>query len=87
MDTEAKVRVFYLCDGKVPGCNKSSCYTNGGECRHTSDITHAENFKPSFGGKFREQDKPDVVAYQKAFETMIGQVRDLNRTLREKEKG
>lgn len=35
--------IFYLCDGNVENCNKCSCYKNGGECRYTSDISHAIN--------------------------------------------
>ena len=33
---------LYVCDGKVPTCKKSYCYYNGtGECRHTTDESHA----------------------------------------------
>jgi len=35
--------VLYLCDGDVPGCRKTGCYKRGGECRHTTDISHALN--------------------------------------------
>ncbi len=39
-------RVLYLCDGEKPECKKSMCYKNGrGECRHTTDVKHAINFK------------------------------------------
>ena len=33
---------LYVCDGKVPTCGKSYCHYNGnGECRHTTDESHA----------------------------------------------
>lgn len=40
-------KVMYLCDGEKPDCEKIHCYKNmsDGLCRHTSDITHAVNFK------------------------------------------
>ena len=41
--------VFYLCDGDVDGCLRSNCYKNGGECRHTSDVYHARNFRKLVG--------------------------------------
>lgn len=39
-------KVFYLCDGNVPNCEKNKCYKNCEEepCRHTTDISHAVNF-------------------------------------------
>ena len=34
--------MLYVCDGKVPACAKTFCYYNGtGECRHTTDESHA----------------------------------------------
>ncbi len=38
----------YLCDGKVENCKKDNCYQRGGECRHTSNIEHAINFKKPY---------------------------------------
>lgn len=40
-------KIFYLCDGKVPECQKNICYKKGIKdgCRHTSDIKHAVNFE------------------------------------------
>ena len=42
-------KVMYLCDGEVPECEKTSCYKNGGPCRHTTDVDHAMNFMPGRG--------------------------------------
>jgi len=42
-------KVFYLCDGEVPECTKTSCYKNGGPCRHTSNASYAKNFLPGRG--------------------------------------
>ena len=36
---------FYLCDGEREKCKKRNCYKNGGNCRHTTDISHAMNFE------------------------------------------
>lgn len=34
--------VLYLCDGKVPDCEKTYCAHNGmGDCRHTTQLEHA----------------------------------------------
>ena len=45
------MKVFYLCDGMVPGCEmKEICYKRGGRCRHTSDVEHAVNFQKSVRG-------------------------------------
>lgn len=38
-------KIFYLCDGERENCKKRNCYKNGGDCRHTTDISHAMNFK------------------------------------------
>lgn len=41
-------KIFFLCDGEVPTCKKNTCYKRAGEknsCHHTSDITHAINFR------------------------------------------
>lgn len=42
-----KDKVFYLCDGNVPECTKEHCYkqTDDDPCRHTSDISHAINYR------------------------------------------
>lgn len=44
-------KLFYLCDGEVPECRKKGCYKNGGECKHTSNIKHAINFRKGVAGK------------------------------------
>lgn len=41
-------KIFFLCDGEAPTCKKNTCYKRAGEknsCHHTSDITHAINFR------------------------------------------
>lgn len=40
-------KIFYLCDGNVPECKKEHCYkqTDDDPCRHTSNISHAINFR------------------------------------------
>ena len=48
------VNTMYLCDGKVPECKKTSCYLNGGYCWHTSDISHAINFRFMGSGRYSE---------------------------------
>lgn len=45
-----KIKVMYLCDGKVPECPKTICYkkkrkTPEPACRHTGKIEHAVNFE------------------------------------------
>lgn len=52
-------KVFYLCDGKIENCKKTRCYKNKtdcrNQCRYTSDINHAINFKNQFkAGDFYE---------------------------------
>ena len=42
--TDADRKILYLCDGKKCGENHDC-----GECKHTSDITHAKNFEPFHG--------------------------------------
>lgn len=44
-------KIFYLCDGEVPECKKRSCYKRGGECKHTTNIKHAANFRKSIKGE------------------------------------
>ena len=44
MNTKNTPRVMYLCDGQIDSC--THCFHKGmGECRHTSNIEHAVNFK------------------------------------------
>lgn len=39
-------KIFYLCDGKISKCEAApECQNNIGGCNHTSDISHARNFK------------------------------------------
>lgn len=48
--SEADIKTLYLCDGKKCGENHDC-----GECAHTSDITHALNFKyDGFGGYWEQ---------------------------------
>lgn len=42
---EKMEKIFYLCDGERENCKKRNCYKNGGDCRHTTDISHAMNFE------------------------------------------
>lgn len=50
-------KIFYLCDGEIESCPKRMCYKNlkkeeiEAECRHTSDIKHAVNFKITQNGE------------------------------------
>lgn len=48
--TDADRKIFYLCDGKACGENH-----NCGECSHTTDVTHAKNFKYDGLGGYWEQ--------------------------------
>lgn len=44
MNTKSTPKVMYLCDGQIDSC--THCFHKGmGECRHTSNIEHAANFK------------------------------------------
>lgn len=47
---DADRKTFYLCDGKACGENH-----NCGECSHTTDVTHAKNFKYDGLGGYWEQ--------------------------------
>ena len=39
-----ETKIMYLCDGQIDSC--THCFHKGmGECRHTSNIEHAVNFK------------------------------------------
>ncbi len=51
-------KIFYICDGKVPECKKKLCFTKGKghPCRHTTDISHAVNFRQS-GRNYYEKKK------------------------------
>ncbi len=51
-------KIFFLCDGNIPECNKRMCFknTNNNPCRWTSDIKHAKNFKANKGhGNYYEE--------------------------------
>lgn len=52
---DADKKIFYLCDGKACGENHSC-----GECLHTSDITHALNFKYDGHNGYWEQPTPTI---------------------------
>lgn len=46
--------VLYLCNGEDTHCSKTNCVYSGGDCKHTSNIEYAVNFKkyiPSNGGE------------------------------------
>lgn len=54
-------KVFFLCNGQKRDCKKRSCYINGGNCKHTSDIRSALNFERK--GKYKNgsfYEKEDV---------------------------
>lgn len=57
-------KVFYLCNGQKDDCEKRTCYKNGGNCRHTSDINHALNFETKGryknGGNFYEKEQNEA---------------------------
>jgi hypothetical protein len=60
-ETKQVKRIFYLCDGERENCKKRNCYKNGGDCRHTTDISHAMNFERR--GKYKNgsfYEKEDV---------------------------
>ena len=44
-------KIFYLCDGEVPECEKTDCHKSGGGCKHTSNIKHAVNFRKGIAGE------------------------------------
>lgn len=62
--------VAYLCDGKKEQCEGSAgCYwQNYGECKWTSDISHARNFIPVHIDdtimRYAEKDRFDSVSYE-----------------------
>lgn len=37
--------VLYLCNGENTRCSKTNCVYSGGDCKHTTDINYAVNFK------------------------------------------
>ena len=46
--------VLYLCNGENTHCPKTNCVYAGGDCKHTTNIEYAANFKehqPSGGGE------------------------------------
>ena len=51
-------KIFFICDGDVPECEKTECYKRGGECKWTSDVRHAVNFEDLFDyGVYFEKDR------------------------------
>lgn len=55
-----KMHIVYLCDGLK--CENGSCkmdIPDDMKCKHTSDITHAKNFKEIDTGKYMEVDHAD----------------------------
>lgn len=51
-------KIFFICDGDVPECEKTECYKRGGECKWTSDFRHAVNFGDLFDyGVYFEKDR------------------------------
>lgn len=59
---DADRKTFYLCDGKACGENH-----NCGECKHTTDVTHAKNFKYDGHNGYWENDAvtdPETVKTQ-----------------------
>ena len=64
-------KIFYLCDGEVEKCKeKKGCHKNGGECKHTSDIRNARNFKNEGRGWFRENETAPENQTQNALEEL-----------------
>lgn len=51
-------KIFFLCDGNMPGCKKTHCYKNTDDapCKRTSDINHAKNFERMPHGGYREKE-------------------------------
>lgn len=54
-------KIWYLCDGKKKDCKKDLCYknTNGGPCRHTSDVEHAINFRKEGNAAYQSYREKD----------------------------
>ena len=53
-DKQTAPTVLYLCNGENTRCSKTNCVYSGGDCKHTTDIEYAVNFKkyaPSDGGE------------------------------------
>lgn len=55
-------KIFFLCDGEVPECEKTMCFknTNNNPCRWTSDIKHAKNFKDHKGYEIYYEEGHDL---------------------------
>lgn len=52
---EEDIKVVYLCDEKA--CK--NCRSDAKECKHTSDIKHAKNFKLDNGVYFEEKQEKE----------------------------
>lgn len=53
-DSESGRKILFLCNGKNKECKKANCYKGGGTCRHTSNVSYAENFQ-RFKNVFQEK--------------------------------
>lgn len=53
-------KIYFICNGKVPECKKTSCYfTGAGECKKTSHVEYAANFKKGkYGNMYTEIEEP-----------------------------
>ena len=51
-------KIYFLCDGDMPGCKKTHCYKNTDDtpCKRTTDINHAKNFEKMPHGGYREKE-------------------------------
>lgn len=56
---EQQNKCMFLCDGAVENCKKTHCFMNGGDCRKTSDINHAVNFKKWPNGSYSEMSQDE----------------------------
>lgn len=45
MNKKREDAIVYLCNGGKKCGNEPNCYVNGGDCCHTTDITHAAGFE------------------------------------------
>ena len=71
--------IFYLCDGEVEGCSKSTCYKIHPECEHacqyTQNINHARNF-----ARLKKDKKSPV--YTKIYEKPPAVINDVQMALK-----
>lgn len=44
-ETTPAPTVLYLCNGEDTHCSKTNCVYAGGDCKHTTNIEYAVNFK------------------------------------------